>query len=88
MSIDPTTQKSIPLFQPPDSPGEKDAQDDTSLKESGALSLSSDHSGSGNEYDFIFTEAEDRSVRRKLDLVVMPILFFGFYVFQVSRHRR
>lgn len=30
-----------------------------------------------------YTVAEERATRRKLDFVVMPLLFLGFYVFQV-----
>jgi hypothetical protein len=31
-----------------------------------------------------YTEAEERRVVRKLDIIVMPLLFLGFYVFQVN----
>ena len=82
MSTDPTTQRATPSSVPFDSPGEKGNQDNNSLKESGAISLSSD--ASSNPTEISFTEAEDRAVRRKLDVIVMPILFLGFYVFQVG----
>ncbi|GAA6007189.1 hypothetical protein JCM10207_001538 [Rhodosporidiobolus poonsookiae] len=32
-----------------------------------------------------WTEAEEKAVRRKLDLVVMPLLMLGFFVFQLER---
>ena len=35
--------------------------------------------------DVDFTEAEEARVRRKLDLLVMPLLFLGFYTFQLDR---
>jgi hypothetical protein len=37
---------------------------------------------------FQYTAEEERATRRKLDLVVMPLLFLGFYVFQVGRDER
>lgn len=35
--------------------------------------------------DFVYTEAEEKAVVRKIDLILMPLLFLGFYTFQVSR---
>lgn len=32
-----------------------------------------------------WTEAEERAVRWKLDLIIMPLLWLGFYVFQLER---
>jgi hypothetical protein len=34
--------------------------------------------------DVQYDQDEERAVVRKLDLIVMPLLFLGFYVFQVS----
>jgi hypothetical protein len=34
---------------------------------------------------FSYTEAEERRVRWKLNLTVLPLLFLGFYVFQLER---
>ncbi|WVQ99096.1 hypothetical protein IAU59_006228 [Kwoniella sp. CBS 9459] len=34
---------------------------------------------------FTWTEAEERAVVRKIDFVVLPLLFLGFYVFQLER---
>jgi hypothetical protein len=92
MSVDPTTQQAIRGLDFAPSPARSNSQssdelkreDDVSdkLEQSGTVSLSSDASGSKDEV--VFTEAEDKAVRRKLDLIVMPILFLGFYVFQVS----
>jgi hypothetical protein len=92
MSVDPTTQQAIrgldfapsPARSNSQSSNEAKQEDDVSdkLEQSGAVSLSSH--ASSNKDEVVFTEAEDKSVRRKLDLIVMPILFLGFYVFQVS----
>jgi hypothetical protein len=92
MSVDPTTQQAArgldfaptPARSNSQSSDEAKQEDDVSdkLEQSGAVSLSSDASGSKDEV--VFTQAEDKAVRRKLDLIVMPILFLGFYVFQVS----
>jgi hypothetical protein len=94
MSVDPTTQQAIRGLDFAPSPARSNSQssdeakqeDDVSdkLEQSGAVSLSSD--ASGNKDEVVFTEGEDKAVRRKLDLIVMPILFLGFYVFQVSHH--
>jgi hypothetical protein len=92
MSVDPTTQQAIrgldfapsPARSNSQSSNEAKQEDDVSdkLEQFGAVSLSSH--ASSNKDEVVFTEAEDKSVRRKLDLIVMPILFLGFYVFQVS----
>jgi hypothetical protein len=37
------------------------------------------------EERFVPTAEEDARVRRKLDFIVMPLLFIGFYVFQLER---
>lgn len=37
------------------------------------------------ESGFEYTEAEERRVRWKLHLTVLPLLFLGFYVFQLER---
>lgn len=34
---------------------------------------------------FEYTEDEERKVRRKLNMIVLPLLFLGFYVFQLER---
>jgi hypothetical protein len=87
MSVDLTTQPASRGLPFSASPGRSETsdevkQDDISIKESGAISLSSDTSARNDE--IVITDAEDRAVRRKLDMVVMPILFLGFYVFQAS----
>ncbi|WVW87157.1 hypothetical protein I302_109214 [Kwoniella bestiolae CBS 10118] len=35
--------------------------------------------------ELTWTDAEERAVVRKIDFVVLPLLFFGFYVFQLER---
>lgn len=92
MSVDPTTQQAIRGLDFAPSPARSNSQSSDELKredavsdkleQSGVVSVSSDTSG--NKDEIVFTEAEDKAVRRKLDLIVMPILFLGFYVFQVS----
>jgi hypothetical protein len=37
------------------------------------------------EERFVPSAEEDARVRRKLDFIVMPLLFIGFYVFQLER---
>ncbi|WWC69063.1 uncharacterized protein I206_102999 [Kwoniella pini CBS 10737] len=37
------------------------------------------------EPGFTWTDAEERSVVRKIDFCVLPLLFLGFYVFQLER---
>ena len=32
-----------------------------------------------------WTEAEERAVVRKLDLIIMPLVWLGFFVFQLQR---
>lgn len=92
MSVDSTSQQAIQGLDFAPSPIRSNSQSSDELKQdydvsdkleqTGAVSPSSDTSGNNDE--IVFTEAEDRAVRRKLDLIVMPILFLGFYVFQVS----
>jgi hypothetical protein len=92
MSVDPTTQQAFRGLDFAPTPARSNSQSSDELKQedcisdkleqSGAVSVSSD--ASGNRDEVVFTEAEDKAVRRKLDLIVMPILFLGFYVFQVS----
>jgi len=52
-------------------------------KDSSLGDSSPDLSTSGVE--FSYTEAEERRVRWKLNLTVLPLLFLGFYVFQLER---
>ncbi|WVF71807.1 hypothetical protein IAT40_006615 [Kwoniella sp. CBS 6097] len=40
---------------------------------------------SNSEKGLSWTEAEERAVVRKIDFVVLPLLFFGFFVFQLER---
>lgn len=40
---------------------------------------------SSPEPHFDYTEAEERKVRRKLNMTVLSLLFLGFYVFQLER---
>jgi len=62
---------SVPL--PPPSPDEKDSN------------FASTPLESNSELDFSYTEAEEKRVRLKLNLTVLPLLFLGFYVFQLER---
>jgi hypothetical protein len=62
---------SIPL--PPASPDEKDS------------SFANTPLDSTSEVEFSYTEAEEKRVRLKLNLTVLPLLFLGFYVFQLER---
>ena len=62
---------SIP--HPPSSPDEK------------ASSFATTPLDSISEIDFSYTEAEEKRVRLKLNLIVLPLLFLGFYVFQLER---
>jgi hypothetical protein len=61
------------LPQPPGSPGEKDSDFTTTPLDS------------ISEVDFSYTAAEEKRVRLKLNLTVLPLLFLGFYVFQLER---
>jgi hypothetical protein len=49
------------------------------------LSLVDSPHDSTSEVDFSYTEAEEKRVRWKLNLTVLPLLFLGFYVFQLER---
>jgi hypothetical protein len=40
---------------------------------------------STSEVHFSYTAAEEKRVRLKLNLTVLPLLFLGFYVFQLER---
>jgi len=40
---------------------------------------------STSEVEFFYTEAEEKRVQLKLNLTVLPLLFLGFYVFQLER---
>lgn len=40
---------------------------------------------SASEVGFTYSEAEEKRVRLKLNLTVLPLLFLGFYVFQLER---
>lgn len=62
-------------------PNEKDDADKLG---SGAFSVDSGVSDDAST-PVEFTAEEDARVRRKLDCVVMPLLFIGFYVFQLER---
>lgn len=59
---------------PIESPNEKDS-------EFGVPSLQS----SSSALPLAYTEQEERRVRWKLNLTVLPLLFLGFYVFQLER---
>lgn len=84
MSIDPTTQHSVKIPAPLSTPESLDEKSGGAGLEIPETSVASDAGSSEDQHDCIPSEAEDRAVRRKLDLVVMPMLFLGFYVFQVS----
>jgi len=58
---------------PPSSPDEKDS------------SFATTPLDSISEIDFSYTEAEEKRVRLKLNLTVLPLLSLGFYVFQLER---
>jgi hypothetical protein len=58
---------------PPSSPDEKDSNFTTTPLDS------------TSGIDFSYTEAEEKRVRLKLNLTVLPLLFLGFYVFQLER---
>jgi hypothetical protein len=80
-------QPGLPASKPYDSDSKQDVE--PKLEVPGASIVSAVSSSSENEIDesddYVPTEAEDRAVRRKLDCLVMPMLFLGFYVFQVRR---
>lgn len=54
----------------------EDEKDSTLLQTSPTASL---------EPDFEYTQAEEQRVRWKLNFTVLPLLFLGFYVFQLER---
>jgi hypothetical protein len=56
--------------------GEGDRKSSTSL---------SSPTSTSPEPIFEYTEDEERKVRRKLNMIVLPLLFLGFYVFQLER---
>jgi hypothetical protein len=45
--------------------------------------IESEATSTSDEEAVEYTAAEERRVVRKLDIIVMPLLFLGFYVFQV-----
>jgi hypothetical protein len=87
MSIDPTTQHSVNSPAPLSTPESLDEKSHGAELGIPGASVAFAVSSSEDEHEFVPSEAEDRAVRRKLDLVVMPMLFLGFYVFQVGLAR-
>jgi hypothetical protein len=84
MSIDPTTQHSVRVPAPLSTPESLDEKSVGAKLEIPGASVASAATSIEEEDHYVPSEAEDRAVRRKLDLVVMPMLFLGFYVFQVG----
>lgn len=68
----------------PDDLGEKDVEGAGGLSDASKDSVHSDASTDKLERDW--TDAEERKVVRKLDLVVLLLLFFGFVSFQLERN--
>ena len=84
MSTDPTTQHPVMVPAPLPTPESLDEKSSDNKLEIPGASVASTTNSSEDEQELVPSEAEDRAVRRKLDLVVMPMLFLGFYVFQVG----
>ncbi|GAA5826393.1 hypothetical protein JCM11251_002348 [Rhodosporidiobolus azoricus] len=63
--------------------GVQDIVDDKKSEDSGTPVTASLAGSDVVEKDW--TDAEEKAVRRKLDLIVMPLLMLGFFVFQLER---
>lgn len=71
---------------PPDSPSSNEKEKDLLTPSESAHDLATGiTTPSPAESDLVFTAEEEARVRWKLDLTVLPLVFIGFYVFQLER---